>query len=187
MYFMRHIVIGFACLVPIAANESQAQQMPAGLREKSIGLSWTDTRTIKDTSGRVQSIAQSSTIDLYVSSLGRVFSSFQRSTSGSSSRGSYHQASVSKQISGTGDNFLHWRFENGTLVADQLFIRGARRITIIFGGRFDSCSVNVLHGKEAGTTPIYYRGTDSRIEYEIIDIKVTSTSCSIRQGNVFGN
>jgi hypothetical protein len=182
MYFRRHVVIGLVSLVTVAASESAAQQIPAELREKSIVLSWSDARMIKDTTGRVRGIAQSSTVDLYVSARGRVFSSFQRHA-----YGSRNDTNVSKQISGIGDNLLHWRFENGALVADQLFLRGARRFTINLSGGFDSCSLNVLHGKEAGTTPIRYRGLDNRVEYEIIDIKVTSTSCSVRQGNVFGN
>jgi hypothetical protein len=179
--FARLLVIGFACLHMTA--ESQAQQAPRELREKSIVLNWSEDRTMKpvfgDASGKERTSRFDATINLYVSIQGRVFSTFKR-TSG---RLVYDD---SNQISGTGKSLLLWRFQDGALVADQAFARGARRVVIAFSDHFNACSIKVIYGKEGGTEPIIFDGTAAGSpQFEAVDEKMISTSCSVRRGNIF--
>jgi hypothetical protein len=44
----------------------------------------------------------------------------------------------------------------------------------------------VLHGKEAGSPAIQYKDMTRGAHWEIQAIAVTSASCSVRDGNVFG-
>jgi hypothetical protein len=170
------VVVGLGCLSVTA--ESRAEQIPATLRGKSLVLSWSDARTVKDMSDRQKNVAQTSEIKLYVSDQGRVFSQFERRTG-------RNDAKTLTQVSGASDNYLHWRFEGGALTADQQFIKGVRRVTISFGDGFRNCSIKVLHGKQVGAQTIHYRDFNTDAEYEIITIAVTSTSCSIQDGNIF--
>ena len=157
-----------------------AEEIPAALRGKSVALNWTDARTVRDATGRQKSLTQTSEMKLYLSDQGRVFSRFDRSTG-------QKDAKTVAQVSGAADNYLHWSFEGGSLVADQHFKRGARRVVIGFRDGFRGCSVNVLHGKEAGTEAIHYTGYNDNVDYEIIAISVTASSCSVQPGNVFAN
>ncbi len=182
--FARLRVMGFASLQ--MAAESRAQQAPRELREKSIVLSWSETRTMKGisghNSGREFTSRFDATVNLYVSVQGRVFSTFKRV----SGRLVYDD---SNEISGTGKSLLLWRFQDGALVADQAFARGARRVAISFNDQFNTCSIKVIYGKKGGAEPIVFEGSapgdDS--QYEAIDEKMISTSCSVRQGNIFAN
>ncbi|MGD0184544.1 MAG: hypothetical protein ABSC25_04760 [Roseiarcus sp.] len=180
----RAAVTGFAIL--LLTGESQAQQAPRELREKSIVLNWSEIRTTKGISGHMSGREFTSrfdaTLNLYVSVQGRVFSTFKRV----SGRLVYDD---SNEISGTGKSLLLWRFQDGALVADQAFARGARRVAISFNDQFNTCSIKVTYGKKGGTEPIIFEGSapgdDS--QYEAIDQKMISTSCSVQQGNIFAN
>jgi hypothetical protein len=181
--FARLLVAGFAILQMTV--ECRAQLAPRELREKSIVLNWSEDRTMKpifgSASGNERTTRFNATINLYVSNQGRVFSTFKR-TSG---RLVYDD---SNQISGTGKSLLLWRFQDGALVADQAFARGARRVAIIFSDQFKSCSIKVIYGKEGGTEPIIFDGTaPGSPQYEAIDQKMISTGCTVRQGNIFAS
>jgi len=128
--------------------------------------------------GQERQVTQNSGLTLYMSEAGRVFSRFDRSTR--------HSADTQMQVSGQPDNFLQWNWEGGALVADQHFVRGARRVSLRFGGGGASCSLNVLHGKAIGSPNIVYSDFSNHTRYEILSIAVTATSCSIRPGNAFG-
>jgi hypothetical protein len=162
----------------IGAFETHAEQIPTSLRGKSLALSWSDSRTVRDAAGNQKNVDQTSAIKLYVSDVGRVFSQFDRQAG----RGS----KTLTQVSGAPDNYLHWRFEGGALTADQQFSKGARRVAISFSDSFRACAIQVLHGKQVGAQTIHYRDYSTDVDYEILTIAVTSTSCSIQEGNVFG-
>lgn len=168
-----------AFLMGMASVPAAGAPIPAQLRDHSVSIDWTDDRTIRDPEGQTKKRTQTSSITIYVSTAGRIFSRFNRSTS---ARDTDSKLQVS---SGAGD-FLHWSFEGDALSADQHFDRGARRVTIKFGAGFSDCSLSVLHGKEAGYGPIVYTGYNDRVKYEIVSIAVTSTRCSVTPGNVFG-
>jgi hypothetical protein len=162
------------------AAEARAEAIPAALHGKSVVLSWSDARTVKDTSGNQKNVNQTSQIELYVSDLGRVFSRFERHTRP-------NDVNTLTQVSGAPDNYLQWRFESGTLIADQKFTKGMRRVTISFSDSFGNCSISVLHGKEVGAQAIHYNDLTTNADYEIITIAVTATSCSMQSGNIFAN
>jgi hypothetical protein len=171
------IGMGLGSLLPI--SESRADTIPSALRGKSLAVAWTDDRMIKDPSGAERQVTQKSAINIYVSDVGRVFSRFDRST------GPRRDATSISQVSGVGAKDLHWHFDGNNLIADWPFTKGARRVVIGFGDGFNSCSTNVIHGKAAGSNAITYKGSNDGVIYEIISIRVTSTSCALRPGNVF--
>ena len=82
---------------------------------------------------------------------------------------------------------MNWRFDNGALVGDQAFIRGARRITVNFDNDFNTCSVNVIYGRENGAASIIVKANNGGGDVEEANNVIASTSCSVRQGNIFDN
>ena len=82
---------------------------------------------------------------------------------------------------------LNWRSEGTSLAADQRFVRGARRLIVTFDANYSTCSLRVLHGKEAGSSSIQYVTFKSKEPVELLSINVTSASCTIATGNPFGS
>ena len=171
-------MLSLAILIGVTSSAASAA---AGLRGISVDLSWIDNRTEKflDT-GQEKPGTQTSQVRLYISERGRFFSRFYRVGTGR------HSRLLNDVVSGEGKQILNWHFEGRNAVADQKFNgSGARRIIVSFSDDASSCSLRVLHGK-AGGAPIRYPGLTSHRPIELIRIEVTSTSCQVRQGNVFG-
>ena len=160
-------------------SSAGAAATPEGVRGHSLAVAWTDQRTIRDPAGQEKQRTQNSALTLYVSATGRVFSRFDRTTG-------RRDSTTQQQVSDGPDNLLSWKWEGGALVADQHFDRGARRVIVSIDAGGSTCSVRVLHGKEAGSSAIVYTGYNDRVKYEIVSIAVTETSCTIKPGNVFG-
>ena len=175
--FQKHILLGllFGAVCNTAVHAASA---PSPLRGKNLNLSWTDNRVEKILgSGHERPVTQSSTVTVYVSAEGRFFSAFGRTVGyGFTNR---------KEVSGGDRNALNWRVEGTTLAADQHFVRGARRLIVTFDPSFGTCSLRVLHGKEAGSSTIQYVTMNRKEPVELLSINVTSASCTIATGNPF--
>ena len=148
---------------------------------KSVALSWTTTRTVKE-SGEVKSIVATATMKVYVSTQGHIFME-KGAVSQRSGRRHPHEHGGRQEVADSGDNseVREWRAEGRSLVGYKLFARGARRIVVDFDPSFTTCSVKIGFAKQAGTPSILQRGGMREIE----SIQVQSTSCSIQAGNVF--
>jgi hypothetical protein len=156
-----------------------AAEIPLNLRGKSLLLNWSRTMTYKLLAGPKagQELINTSSlaVRLYVSAKGRVFSAFQDA-----------DASIVNDVQGVGANALHWRYEGGALVADQAFLKGARRIVASSADGFKTCSLNLIFGKRNGTDPLTAIGKSRNdVPVELANIKLLSATCSIQDGNIF--
>lgn len=154
------------------------EKLPERLYGNSLSVSWIDHRTIRAPTGEVQQRTQRSSLKIYISNAGRVFSKFDRSTGN-------RQGTSRSQISGDSKNLIQWNWEEGALVADQHFVKGARRLVIQFDPAWTSCTARLHHGRKIGTKSIIYKGTTSGKDFELLSIEVASTNCTIQHGNVF--
>jgi hypothetical protein len=162
-------------------GSSFAASAPPQLVGKSVSLSWTDARVERRESGQELSISQTSNVKIYVSDKGRVFSKFNRSAVWQGGRG---QSREDLDISGSGGHTLNFHSEGNALVIDQISTGGARRLTVKFDKDFAACSIDVIHGKSGQRTR--HRNLENSAWLELVSIKVTATSCSVSNGNVFG-
>jgi hypothetical protein len=110
----------------------------------------------------------------YISSLGRIFSR----TESTRLRGRLSKT-VDKDPQQT-----EFRYQNGALVGTFLSISGAIRITINFDSAFQSCNVDVLHGKDSGK-PFKWTSLSGEIYEAQGAMTISGQSCSIRDGNAF--
>jgi hypothetical protein len=175
------VKIFFLCAT-FASTTAYSASAPAQLRGKTIDLNWSDNRVEKViASGRERSVTQSSMVKVYIGTEGRFFTQFGRFAN----NGGRHTNSLDlKEVSG-GNSTLNWHVEGLNLTADQKLMRGARRLIVTFDSGFSSCSLRVLHGKEAGLAPIQYTTLNNKEPVELTSINVTSANCSVATGNSF--
>ena len=160
-----------ALIVPLASSAFAAA--PAGLRNKTIVLSWGETNTHKRLSdGQTGSATPSFERTIYISSAGREFVR-QRATSGRNARG----GDVGPERA-TG----RFTFQGNTMVnfmgADGLL----RRLTVTFDPSFTGCRASLTIGKDGARPRV--TGVDGAA-YEVLSVSGGSVSCSVRDGNAF--
>jgi len=178
--FHGYLVLSFLFAVIGEISFAHAAGAPPPLKGKNLNLSWTDNRVEKIiASGVERPVTQSSLVTVYVSAEGRFFSKFGRTTG--------HGFVNANEVSGGDRNMLSWRSEGTSLAADQHFVRGARRLIVTFDANYTTCSLRVLHGKEAGSANIEYVTMGRKEPVVLQSINVTAASCTIGTGNPFGS
>lgn len=170
-----------AALIPVP---SFAQGAPSQLYGKSITVAWTENRMQRrEGSGaefKPRGIAQS--LSVYISSQGRLFS--RRTARGKGGGGKRENVGEGGQ-SPTG-GLLSTRFQAGTLVVSAELGGGARLITASFDNGFSGCTGNVRMAREAGRETMRIKSFADGGTIEVQSVTATSATCSIKEGNVFG-
>ena len=155
----------------LVSNPSLAEQIPDALRGKSITVKWSESRTFKQ-DGRGNTSPWYGVADLYFSTKGRIFSRIERT-------GAPKTTTVPELAYNAGTP--QWHFEGGTLVGENAFTNGARRVTVNFSDGFANCSIDVTYGKK-GTEPIVIANGG-----ELLGVTVVSKECSVKPGNLLGD
>jgi hypothetical protein len=182
--FRRQACLAAVCLASAAAPAA-AQSVPGALHNKSVVLSWNEYRVQRGDDGHMSRSNTGSRFVVYVSSAGRMFSSFARQNpkSGRSNKSDLApDGNVS--VSGVGQGQRSMRFEGNQMVSENAMRSGARRVEATFNASFTSCTLRVLYGKEGGANQ-YHRAMNGKM-YTIISTDVTGATCSIRPGNLVG-
>ena len=157
---------------------------PAMLYGKSIVVSWNETQTMRRV-GQVNIFTKPGgmSVSIYVSTAGRVFNRI---------------ALISGQASGRSDQIAGQRDEEHRLPRVPIFTthsmtmyspRGSsamRRISVDFDQGFQTCQARVVYAKETGRETSIAPSLINRELIEMLDVKVGAATCSIRNGNVFG-
>jgi len=168
-----------------------ASAAPAQLYEKSVIVSWSETREQSTSaSDGVRSVTRNGELSVYVSSAGRVFNRLTFSGYGMGRRGGTRMRSgSSEQVSGEqSDRARSLSFSGRTMAAISPMGGGARRILVTFDNGFSGCSAEVLTGKASGESTIRGRSLmNPGVSVQIHSIKTGAASCKIQNGNVFGN
>lgn len=173
--------------LPLAALGLQpavAQTVPAGLQGKSAIVSWVENRTQKNVGEeRTQTVGVPYTYRVYFSGAGRPFARLTVANQ----RGE----TASRERVGTGEGSRDGgarslQMKGNTLVATSGHGGGARRIQVNFDGG-SSCNANVILGKQSGASKIIMKNIVTNKQMEILSVTTSGASCSLQNGNVFGN
>jgi hypothetical protein len=163
-------------------------QAPPQLRGKSVTASWTEERVQRasdETDFSTRSFPQM--LSVYISSEGRIFAKrtaiSSKTGGGMRPRGSGSASSVGEDGAGNQGG----RVSGHTLTVTNMLGGGARMARIDFSQDFSSCTANVIVGREGANTIAKGRSLISGKALEIKSAKVSGTSCSVQNGNVFGN
>jgi hypothetical protein len=167
---MRLLIGGLAGLI---AEASHADQIPNELRGNSVVLSWSESRVTKNDRQTAKGPSYLTyTIELYISSKDRFFTSF-----GWIAR---NNGKSNYEINGSGRQTLYCHFESVALVCyKERSETVALQIKIQFSNAYRQCSIEVLNAKKLDAAVKTFKGSD------IISLDVLSTNCAVQPGNVF--
>ncbi len=157
---------------------------PAQLYGKSVVITWTEERQQKIVGEEaMRNVGRSGEFSVYISDQGRTFSRMRYSFA--TNRGASRSGNRDK-VGGEGGSGRNVSFSGNTMnISMRLGAGGARSIVVNLAG--DSCSAQVIAGKEQGARQIRTRSIVTGNELEIVSIKTGAASCRIQSGNVFGN
>jgi hypothetical protein len=173
---MRYIA-GLLSLCFLSFGTLEVAAAPAEVLGNSVIVSWSESREITnkgDTSQRHR--RRASDLAVYISSAGRPFSRFSKT--GLRKRGKTETSEQAPNEAATNGRSRVVHFEGSTLVVDTELDSGVRRVTINFEG--GSCSAKVSYARLGGAKPLV--GSHATIN----SVDVSTASCAIRPGNVFG-
>lgn len=176
-------LLGLILLTYVVAGMNGSYAAPPQLYNKTVSIGWSVQATVRDPDGKERGSTNNISYVVYVSSAGRLF---ERSSRSHGRRTKTAENEPGTTQTGAGEaRGLH--FEGNSLVANRGYSggggAGAMRAVVSFDASYSSCSVNVIHGKEGGGV-IKRKGLDGVVR-ELLSLKVTSTSCSVREGNAF--
>jgi hypothetical protein len=184
---MQRECIGIFAALVVFSPVAHAGSAPRELYGKSFTVSWSETLTQRfESDQRVRPTGRSVQMNIYVSSGGRPFVRVISSGIGGHSRHELGGRSASPtslaETAPTEAAKDRVVFEGRSIVVYRQFRSGARRIAIESDGT--SCKAAVLHGREGGKSIAQYSTGFGAAE--ILSVEVSAVSCSVREGNVFG-
>jgi hypothetical protein len=173
------LIIGLA---PLSSPVS-AQSAPESLRNKSVVVNWTVNRSLRLVGeGPFRDMSTPFSLAIYISSAGRPFAR-TTATPGRRSGSAEAVGTSGKSYSG---GTRQVRFSGNTIEVLASNSGGARRVVVQVSG--GGCSAQVTIGKDVGGSGVMRaKSLASGKAIEVRSVAVTSTSCSVREGNVFGN
>jgi hypothetical protein len=174
--------LGLGCF---ASYSAAGEAPPTQLRGKSIVVSWAERRIQRDEGQKnFRPLNANRNITIYISTLGRVFSRATNTTqlgSGGSDQvqGESSSAHARPRIpSFSGQSMTYYQPMGPT---------GMRRLVIDFDGSFGSCTAKASWAKRVGaSTSIDWSPITKRM-VEFQSVTMSGETCSVRDGNVFGN
>jgi hypothetical protein len=172
-------VLGTLTLLSAAAHAGSA---PKEFYGKSITLQWSQTQTGKTKDNPIpRQWGRAISINIYISTAGRPFMrQFETTTGGFNPHGiTNNYGQVSSEAAPNESNSPHFDFQGRSVLLYWQFKSGVRRIAIDVDGSGTGCKATVINGREGGKDILQTRT-------EISSVQVGAVSCSIREGNVFG-
>jgi hypothetical protein len=178
-------IIGALTLLSAVAYAGSA---PKELYGKSITVQWSDSVTGQMPGNQTtQNWLTARSLNIYISSAGRSF--VRRTASGDGSAGRRYGgvgAGSPSFVTFPGQSSSEARdrvdFQGRSIVVYTEFQSGARRIAVDLEGA--GCRATVINGRQAGKNIV--QQNRGRGEVQISSIQVGTVSCSVREGNVFG-
>ncbi len=167
-----------AAIFLLAAATAVHAEPPEQLLGKSVVVNWTDTRSQRDGDNpEYHTVNGSHVLTVYVSTAGRLF---------------IRQVNTTRRGSGGRDQAPGDKgsrtavFEGQSMTVFGQNRGGAQRTVVQFSNGFTGCSATTGLGFEQGQTSVSISPiTGKRVEMR--SLTVNSVSCSVRDGNAFGD
>jgi hypothetical protein len=174
-----------ACPLMLLAAATSVAEAPAQLHGKTITMGWNEYRVQRCDDGQMKRGHTSSSLQVYISDKGRLFTKLSRRGGGGGSNSNAVDPEGGNQRAGTGSaSNMTTSFEGSQLVTQIAMQSGARRIQATFDAGFAGCSLQVRFGRDGGTE-IRHRTMDGKM-CNIISTDVSGPTCSVRTGNLVG-
>jgi hypothetical protein len=147
---------------------------PAALMNKTITVSYATTIPGKKADGSPVSGSRASTRTIYISNAGRIFARVVRRDG----------RDMESKDAGPADAGNTLRFAGDKLVGVMKFPSGAAQMTISFDAGGQSCSADIVAGRENGQA-LRWKGVDGMMREATGPATFSNISCSISAGNAF--
>jgi hypothetical protein len=151
-----------------------ASAAPAELLNRTVTVSYSTAIPAKGSDGSTRTATRSSVRIIYISSAGRIFTRLTRRDSGTTD--------TKDTAPENPKNNLH--FEGNKLVGVMTFATGAALMTISFEGGGQSCSAELVSGRDKGA--FRFKGLNGVMYEATGPATFSGVSCSIASGNAFG-
>jgi hypothetical protein len=162
-----------------------AAEAPRQMLGKTVAISWNEYRVQRCDDGQLKRGHTSSSLLVYVSDSGRLFTRLSRRGARGGANSNDLDPEGGNQRSGTGSaSNLNASFEGSVLAVQNSMQSGARRIQATFNGGFTGCSAQVRFGREGGAE-LRHRTMDGKM-CNIVSTDVSGSACAIRAGNLVG-
>ncbi len=172
------VCLVFGCL--LLSYSPAAAAAPPQLYGKSIVVSWSETRSEREIGeqGEFHPVVVSRQMSTYISTVGRPFNRIVNSR-GSKSGGN-------EQVGASGHFTL--QFQGHSLLQTHVSAGGdgATRVQSDFDDRFESCRAHVTVAKAAGSSTFTHKSSISGKMFETQSVAVGAATCSVKNGNIFG-
>lgn len=164
------------CAIPASAVAAPGPDLVG----KSVTVSWTESRQQRTDNSEVHAVTRNFQLQVYVSGAGRPFARI--SNSGRRGNQSAEQVGEGGQSLGGGARSL--KADGNTITLQAIYGNYARnlRVDVTASG----CNAQMSVGKESGSAPKAFKNR-AGMKIEIHSLSVSGVSCSLQQGNVFGN
>ena len=154
---------------------------PSQLFNKTVVLSWSSTGAARSDAGRSIIYNISHKMTTYISSAGRQFTRYSRSSSGYT-RGADFEPGSKRSMSGGAQEA---RFQGNQLITSYEWYSGASQLIATFDANFSSCTLSIAVGKSGGAA-LRAKGPDG-VMYTLDSYSTVGPSCSIQNGNPFAS
>jgi len=175
-----------AIVSAIALAPAAAIAAPAQLYDKSITVSWSESRSQRavglEPAFRPVSIPSRFTV--YVSTKGNIFKRIFSMTPDGRQSGARDRAGASN--SGGGGS-VSVQFQGNAMIASASNGGYGMRIQVTFDSGFGSCTAQVVGGKQAGSKTVTLRSVASGQTIEVESVSAGAATCAVAQGNPFAN
>jgi hypothetical protein len=182
MRILKCSIGGLTQIIALAAlvGQALADNAPQSLRGKSVVISWTENRMQRsggESDFRPRSIPQ--VMQVYISTEGRTF---ERRTAVRNRKSGSAEGIGGGAIARSGST----QFRGHSLVMVGAMKQGGRLINVEFDQNYASCTAKIIIGHEAGSEIIRGRSLINKQPIEFKSLGTSGESCSVRDGNVFG-
>lgn len=168
----------------VTAGTASAEA-PRQMFGKTVAISWNEYRVQRCDDGQLKRGHTSSSLLVYVSDSGRLFTRLSRRGARGGANSNDLDPEGGNQRAGTGSaSNLNASFEGSVLAVQNSMQSGARRIQATFNGGFTGCSAQVRFGREGGAE-LRHRTMDGKM-CNIVSTDVSGSACAIRAGNLVG-
>jgi len=173
----------FAIVLSSALASSAFAAAPKALYGKSVTVSWTETRSQRDSQAgpTFKPVGIPFSTVYYISTEGRLF----KRNSARSPGGAGSVDSVGTSGGNAGGDSRNVSFSGNRIVSSVAFQGAARQTQISFDPSFSSCTARVITGMPPGKKTVTVKSitTGNTVEFE--SVSAGPASCSISAGNPF--
>jgi len=181
--------IGIFTALTLLSAAAHAGSAPKELYGKSFSVAWSESVTGTFAPEQTtRSFGSAYRMHVYVSTAGRPFVRVSQTgmDGGLNFKGAMSSVTGKTVERAPGQSSARGRvdFDGRSIVVYREFESGARRIAIDFEGANTICKANVVVGKQTGKEAVQL--ITGRGRFAASSVQVGTVSCSVREGNVFG-